>query len=152
VSAERPLTAGRQARIVIDTNVLIAALTKRGGSSARIVTAWQDGRVDVVTSEATLAEAQLVLDAGWLARLSSREATLDLLGKLRDESIRVKAPRIEDLRLKDAGDRRLVEAAVAGGARYLVTTDREVLRQRGYADTEFVTPTELLRALGSAER
>jgi len=50
--------------------------------------------------------------------------------------------------LKDAGDLRLVEAAVAGGARYIVTTDREFLRARGYADVEFVTPAEFERLLG----
>jgi len=47
--------------------------------------------------------------------------------------------------LKDAGDLRLVEVAVAGGARYIVTTDREFLRARGYADVEFVTPAEFER-------
>jgi predicted nucleic acid-binding protein len=56
-------------------------------------------------------------------------------------------PRIADLRLKDEGDLRMVEAAVAGGARYVVTTDREFLRQRGYGDVEFVTPDEFLEEL-----
>ena len=145
------MTAERT-RIVIDTNILIAALTKPAGASDRIVRAWLDGRIDVVTSEATLREAEMVIGAGWLERLSSREAIRDLLDALRERSVQVDAPRIEGLRLKDAGDRRLVEAAVAGDSRYLVTTDREVLRQRGYGDTEFVTPAELLRALGPAER
>ena len=39
----------------------------------------------------------------------------------------------------------MVEAAVAGGARYIVTTDREFLSQRGYGDVEFVTPAEFTR-------
>lgn len=145
------MTAERT-RIVIDTNVLIAALTKHGGASDRIVRAWLDGRIDVVTSEATLREAEAVIGAGWLERLSSREAIRDLLDALRERTVRVQAPRIDGLRLKDAGDRRLVEAALAGDARYLVTTDREVLRQRGYGDTEFVTPTELLRSLEPDEK
>ena len=39
----------------------------------------------------------------------------------------------------------MVEAAVAAGARYVVTTDREFLSQRGYGNVEFVTPGEFRR-------
>ncbi len=138
-------------RVVIDTNVLIAALTKPGGSAARILRAWREGRLELVASEATLREAELVLDAPWLHRMASAEKVRGLLGELRGRSLVMSAPRIAALRLKDAGDRRLVEAAAAGSARYLVTTDRELLLYRGYGGTEFVMPSELLRALGAEE-
>lgn len=133
-------------RIAIDTNVLIAALTRPGGTSARIVNAWLDGRIDTVASEATVREANLVLGGGWLARMVSADAVESLLNQLRTRTVYVERPApIGDLRLKDAGDLRLVEAAVAAGARYVVTTDREFLRARGYAGVEFVTPREFVR-------
>ena len=135
-------------RIAIDTNVLIAALTRPGGTSARIVQAWLDGRLEAVASTATIREAELVLGT-WLARMVSPEAIEVLLEALRTRSVFIEQPpRIRELRLKDAGDLRLVEAAVAGGARYIVTTDREFLRARGYADVEFVTPAEFERLRG----
>ena len=126
-------------RICIDTNLLIAALTKRDGASARIV--------EVVTSEATQREAKLVLGGGWLARMTSRSMVDDLLENLRTRTVVVDPDEIDDIGLKDEGDRRMVEAAVAGGAEYVVTTDREFLSRRGYRDTEFVTPRELLETL-----
>lgn len=133
-------------RVAIDTNVLIAAVARPGGTSARIVKGWLDGRLEVVASEATVREAELVLGGGWLARMRSREAVSDLLERLRSQSVWVPDPApIADLRLKDEGDLRLVEAAVTGGARYIVTTDREFLRQRGYGETAFVTPEEFVR-------
>jgi len=136
-------------RIAIDTNVLIAAVTRPGGTGARIVQTWLDGRLEVVASTATIREVELVLGAGWLARMVSPEVIEVLLEALRTRSVFIEQPpRILDLRLKDAGDLRLVEAAVAGGARYIVTTDREFLRARGYADVEFVTPAEFERLLG----
>jgi uncharacterized protein len=136
-------------RIAIDTNVLIAALTRPAGTSATIVQAWLDGRLEVVASTATIREAELVLGAGWLGRMLSPEAIEALLEALRTRSVLIEQPpRIRELRLKDAGDLRLVEAAVAGGARYIVTTDREFLRARGYADAEFVTPAEFERRRG----
>ena len=136
-------------RIAIDTNVLIAAVTRPGGTSARIVQTWLDGRLEVVASTATIREVELVLGAGWLARMVSPEVIEVLLEALRTRSVLIEQPpRILDLRLKDAGDLRLVEAAVAGGARHIVTTDREFLRARAYADVEFVTPAESERLLG----
>ena len=134
-------------RIVIDTNVLIAALTHPSGSGAQVVNAWLEGRLEVVSSEATLREAELVLDSEWLTRLSSQKKVKALLEQLRTRAIQVRGCPVKDIPLKDKGDRRLVEAAVDGDATYLVTTDRELLNQWGYAGTEFVTPAELLRVL-----
>jgi putative PIN family toxin of toxin-antitoxin system len=134
-------------RIVIDTNVLISALVNPSGNGAQVVNAWLEGRLDVVSSEATVREAELVLDSGWLARMCSKKKVRGLLDQLKTRTIQVRGCSVEDIPLRDEGDRRLVGAAVDGAATYLVTTDRELLMQRGYADTEFVTPAELLRVL-----
>ena len=137
-------------RIAIDTNVLIAALTRSRGTSARTVNAWLDGRLEAVGSPETIREAELVLGGGWLGRMVSKEAVESLLEALRTRSVFVEtlAP-VRGLRLKDEGDLRLVEAAVSAGARYVVTTDREFLRARGYKDVEFVTPGEFWQTLPS---
>jgi putative PIN family toxin of toxin-antitoxin system len=131
-------------RIAIDTNVLIAALTRPRGRSARIVESWLAGEVENVASEATVREAELVLGGGWLGRMTSREKVASLLEALRTRSVWVEDPEpVRDLRMKDEGDVRMVETAVTGGAQYVVTTDREFLSHRGYAGVEFVTPREL---------
>ena len=134
-------------RIVIDTNVLIAALANPSGNGAQVVNAWLEGRLDVVSSQATLREAELVMDSGWLKRMCSKKKVEVLLEQLKTRTIQVRGRSVKDIPLRDEGDRRLVEAAVDGDAAYLVTTDRELLMQRGYAGTEFVTPAELLRVL-----
>ena len=135
-------------RVVIDTNVFIAALTRPRGSAAQVVRAWREGRLEVVSSDATLREAELVLSGAWLARLSSRHDVETLLEELRTRTVQAKGHAAPNIRLKDQGDMRLVEAAVAGAADYLVTADRELLLRRGYRSTEFVTPGELIRAMG----
>ena len=132
-------------RVVLDTSVLIAALAKPSGAAARIVRAWRNGEIEAVASEATLREAELVIGAGWAARLSSRAEVDRLLRDLRGRTVRVTPQTIRDLALKDEGDLRLVEAAVAGDADYVVTADRELLSKRGYSRTEFVTASEFWR-------
>ena len=130
-------------RIAIDTNVLIAAVTRPGGRSARIVEAWLGGEIEAVASEATVREAEAVLGGGWLGRMTSQGKVASLLEALRSRTVWVVAPEpITDLRMKDEGDARMVETAVTGGASYVVTTDREFLSHRGYGGVEFVTPAE----------
>lgn len=133
-------------RIVLDTNLLIAALTRPTGGSARIVQAWRKGGVELVTSEATIREAELVLGAGWLARITSRVMVEALLRDLHERTTRV-APEtvVDDIPLKDPGDLRMLEAALAGEAHSVVTTDREFLSHRGYGSVEFITPYEFWR-------
>ena len=138
-------------RIVLDTSVLIAALTKPDGAAGRNVAAWRDGDIDVVSSAATLREAELIAGARWVERIADRDAARDLLRDLRERSVRVRPRRIDHLSLKDEGDLRLVEAAVAGGASFLITADREVLRARAYGPCEFVTPAEFWRRRRGAE-
>jgi len=134
-------------RIALDTNILIAAITNPGGAGARIVEAWLGGGIEVVASEATVREADLVLGGGWLARMAGADRVAAILDDLRARTAWVdEPPAIDDLPLKDAGDLRLVEAAAAGGASFIVTTDREFLSHRGYGRVEFVTPEEFLRA------
>jgi len=135
-------------RIAIDTNVLIAAVTRPGGRSAQIVEAWLAGDVEVVASEATVREAEAVLGGGWLGRMTSRERVASLLEALRSRTVWVDAPEpVTDIQMKDEGDLRMVETAVSGGASYVVTTDREFLSHRGYGSVEFVTPVEFSKLI-----
>lgn len=139
-------------RIVFDTNLFVAALRSPGGSAGSLVARWRQGELVFVFSKATLREAQLVAGGRWVAQISSRTEQERLLDDMEAIGELVDAPVIDDLPpLKDAGDRRLVEAAVAGDAGYLVTADREVLMRRGYGPVEFVTTGELLQRLREHE-
>lgn len=136
------------ARIVFDTNLFVAALRNPGGAAGTLVRQWRAGDIVFVFSRATLREAQLVAGGKWAAQLGGAGAQDRLMADMEALGDIVEAPRIDDLPpLKDEGDRRLVEAAVAGNADYLVTADREVLLKRGYGSVEFVTTGEMLDRL-----
>lgn len=134
-------------RIVLDTNLLIAALVEPTGASASLVDLWRRGQLEMITSGATRREAELVLGGRWLRRVASEEDRTRLLRDLAAHTLHVDPGEPPDLPLRDEGDRNLVAAADAGEAAYLVTSDREVLAQRGYRGVEFVTAPELLRRI-----
>jgi putative PIN family toxin of toxin-antitoxin system len=139
-------------RIALDTNLLVAALAQPRGTSAGIMRAWREGRIEVVASEATVLEAEAVLGGRWLGRMASPERVAALLEDLRTRSVWVHpAERVTDLPLKDAGDLRMLETALDGGASHIVTTDREFLSHRGYGAVEFVTPVEFWRIYSEQE-
>ena len=140
---------GKRLRAIVDTNLLVGALARPDGSAARILEHWRAGDFEHVSSSATLREAELVVGARRVARIADSRARNALLAELRLRSVLLDAPVLDELTLKDAGDRRLVEAAHTGGASYLVTADREVLLARGYGAVEFVTAGEFLRALAA---
>ncbi len=96
-------------RTVIDTSVLVAALTKPSGGAAKIVDACLEGRLEVVCSEATLREAELVVDSQWMRRLAPTGRIDKILKYFRTRSILVQGAPIKGLPLKDKGDRRLVD-------------------------------------------
>ena len=140
---------GKRLRAIVDTNLLVGALARPDGSAARILEHWRAGDFEHIASAATLREAELVVGARWVARIADSRARDALLAELRERSVLVDAPVLDELTLKDVGDRRLVEAAHTGRASYLVTADREVLLARGYGAVEFVTAGEFLRALAA---
>jgi predicted nucleic acid-binding protein len=79
-------------RIAIDTNCLIGAVTNPSGPCARIIDAWVDGRVEVVASEATVREAELVLGSGWLCQVAGAASVAGLLDRLRTQTTWVEDP------------------------------------------------------------
>jgi predicted nucleic acid-binding protein len=82
--------------------------------------------------------------------MTSVGAVRELLEDLDQRAVRADpVARVTDLALKDPGDLRMLEAALAGDARYVVTTDREFLSHRGYGPVEFVTAAEFWQILQS---
>lgn len=133
-------------RAILDPNVIISSLLSPGGTPAKVLRAWLEGRFDLVVSPALLEELARALAYPKLAERITRVDGEKLLAWLRREPIIVEDPdEIPGSRSEDPGDEYLLALAEKERA-VLVSGDRHLL---ALADRlPVLTPRELLSSLG----
>ncbi len=121
-------------QIVIDTNVWISGLIF-GGNPTKIIQLFIDGDVLVIASEELLSE---------LRRKIKQKSPLFLpYLPLLEASIREKAIFVQlgtqpvDIS-RDPDDNKIIETALAGSARYIVSGDKDLLVLGSYEDTRIL--------------
>lgn len=116
-------------KVVLDTNVLVSALLRRGSVPGRLLQAVWDGTLDLVLSEPLLTELREVLDypkirKRLVANAVDSELFLELLPfftiQVELSGIKVPGPR-------DAADEMVLATFVAGQAEWLVSGDKDLL-------------------------
>ena len=109
-------------RVVLDTNVLVAAAYAPASASRRIVDACLDGHLVAVASSAIRREYDLIL-----GRAVRVEGYQDRLGRLL-ETLELVEPAETPRRVPDdPDDDKFLAAALAGRAEWLITNDRHLL-------------------------
>jgi putative PIN family toxin of toxin-antitoxin system len=138
-------------RAVVDTNILIRALIKPNGTVGPVLARLAAGDYVLVYSEPMLTELLAKLA---LPRIRKKyaidepvvEATLAVIA-LRGELV-VPTRRLKVCR--DPKDDMLIEGAVAGEAKYIVSGDEDLLVLKKFEQVRFVTPRVFLEALDAA--
>lgn len=136
-------------RIVIDTNVLIAARRSRSGASNELLRRVLDGRVRLLATVPLSIEYESILKRPeHLLRTDLAERTvtafLDLL-----------AGNVEEIRLyyswrpqlSDPSDEMVLEAAINGRADYLVTFNERHFSAAPRFGIDLATPAAMLRTM-----
>lgn len=114
---------------LLDTNVWVSAFLKPTGPPGRVVSRWLDAEFDVVTSFPQLGEIAEVLQRPRLTK-HFRYPQEDVETFLRLIVARATVVRISGhLRAcRDPDDNDILEAAIRGNSRYLVTRDDDLKR------------------------
>jgi putative PIN family toxin of toxin-antitoxin system len=135
--------------IVIDTNVFVAALRSGGGAARQVVRRALEGRYCPIFSNALWLEYEDLLGRPvWTEETTDRERRQVLAG-LAAAGRWIKIYYGWRPNLADENDNHLIELAVAGGARAIVTHNVRHLR-RGelrWRDLSVLTPSECLERL-----
>ena len=133
-------------RIVIDTNVFVAAGFNRQSASARVLELVHSGQLRMMWNERTRRETKHILEK--IPHLDWDAAAVlfqdeDFIQTARSDSEFSQIPDPEDRKFAA-----LAEAAVA----VLVTNDNDLLNQRGQLEIEVIKPAEFIEAWNRKSR
>ncbi|MCZ2174131.1 MAG: putative toxin-antitoxin system toxin component, PIN family [Burkholderiales bacterium] len=127
---------------VLDTNILISRLLLPGGVAARGVD-HALVRGILLVFEASLAELTEVLGRPRFDPYASREDRQRFVGLMGGVSRIVHVER-KIQACRDPKDDKFLDAALAGGARAIVTGDRDLLALNPFHDVPIISPAEFL--------
>ena len=140
-------------KAVLDTNVLVSAQLNPRGTPAEIVAAWREGRFDLVTTAALIEEFRGTMDEPRLMRrVAAPERIAGAIDALTAAALRDEPVTTLHVIVDDPDDNRVLEAAVAGEADYIVSGDRHLLALGEYEVIPIVRPAQFLALLAAEER
>jgi putative PIN family toxin of toxin-antitoxin system len=129
-------------RFVADTNVLVSFVLRPNSTPGRAVMLALLGLL-MVFSKATFAELSEVLMRSKFDRYVSRRHRKAALQLLKDAALQVEV--VEPIRAcSDPRDDRILEAAVAGRARLILSGDKALLALNPFRDIAILTAAEYL--------
>jgi len=133
-------------RVVLDTNILLAALLSPRGAPARLLEAWGRNLFTLAICPELLAELDMVAQRPFLRSRLRAGLAERLLASLRELAVYYRelpaaagAP--------DPEDNFLLALAEASQADFLVTGDRGLLSLKRHKSTRIVTPAALIEVL-----
>jgi uncharacterized protein len=131
-------------RVVIDTNVLVSGTIQKKGFPYKVVKAWEDDDLVLITSEFLINEVGKVLHYEKIrARYSLKDEEIkQVLLNLMRYSIFINDPPKLNVIKEDPTDNNILAAAVAGKADYIISGDSHLLNLVSYKGIRILTPKE----------
>jgi len=138
-------------RLVIDSNVWIAALISPTGTARQLVDAILNNDIDILMSEATFDELVSRLDRPKFDRYREPEAWNLFLSELVELALWQEDAGTTTGISRDADDDKFLALAVMGQADAIVSGDGDLLELGTHDGIPIVTPAEFLRRLRRSE-
>jgi len=131
-------------RVVVDTNVVISALTA-GGMPQKIIHAWLTGEFLAVMSPELRQEIKTVLSRSKFASQDKKRRMI--LGTLFNQALMVLPKALSEAVFEDKNDHFLLELAVTAQAAIIVTGDKALLKTKRVKGVEILNPQQFCRKL-----
>ena len=134
-------------RLVLDTNVLVSALSGTGSSAAQLLALWPRGRYQLLTADLQLEELRRVTRYPRIRKRLRPGHAGQLINALYELAERVEQlPAVTTS--PDPADNVLLAIAQAGAADYLVSGDkRHLLALKRHANAQIVAVRTMLEIL-----
>lgn len=131
-------------KVVLDTNVFVSGVFF-GGTPGLVLEAWRDGKAEVVLSREIVEEYVRVGE-----ELADRFPAVDLrpaLELLAVSATLVPSPPLPEPVSRDADDDKFLACALAAGADYVVSGDRDLLDVSSHKGVFVVSPRNFVDLL-----
>lgn len=140
-------------RVVLDTNVVASALLW-GGTPERLIEAAGEGGLELVTSEALLAELAGILGRSKFAqKLEQRNlSATEIVARYREIAETVAAAPIEEARLRDPDDAAVLACALAARVEAIVSGDADLHALGNYQGIPILSPAQCLQHITPTEK
>ena len=136
---ERGSPGQMQLRIVVDTNLFIAAKFNTRSRSKRLISDCIEGKFRALYSTDVKEEIEAVV-----FKIPTHREFDPIVREFFKNAEKVE-PEVRINVCRDAGDNRLVECAISGKADYVITNDIGVLEKDGYKELRIVNPSQFYR-------
>ena len=134
-------------RLVIDSNVWIAALISPAGTARQLVDAVLDNDIDILMSEETFAELVSRLDRPKFDRYREPEAWNLFLSELVELALWLEDAGTATDISRDADDDKFLALAVTGQADAIISGDSDLLELVTHDGIPVLTPAQFLQHL-----
>jgi len=131
-------------KAVFDTNILVSAIVFGGPPRAALELAIE-GHVQLLISEPIIIELKAVLQRPKFN--FSFSATQQIIAELLNLAEMIYPTQSFDIITRDPDDNRILECAAAGGSRYIVSGDDDLLTLREFKGISIVAPAAFLKVM-----
>lgn len=138
-------------RLVIDSNVWIAALISPAGTARQLIDAVLDHEIDILMSEATFAELVSRPDRPKFDRYREPAAWNLFLSELVELALWHEDAGTATGISRDADDDKFLALAVTGQADAIITGDADLLELESHEGIPVLTPAQFLTHLRGSE-
>ena len=138
-------------RLVIDSNVWIAALISPAGTARRLVDTVLDHEIDILMSESTFAELVSRLDRRKFDRYRDPESWNSFLTALVELALWHEDAETATGTSRDVDDDKFLALAVTGQAEAIISGDRDLLELVSHEGIPILTPAQFLQRLRESE-
>jgi|SRR3989344_43354 len=127
-------------RVILDSNILISAYVF-GGKLQIVFQQVIEEKIEGITSQILISEFLDVLRKKFVV---AKSQLLEIKEEI-DDTFETVFPTQTFKVVKDNDDNRVLEAAIEGNCKYIVTGDKELLRLKSYQNVKIVTADQFLR-------
>ncbi len=132
-------------RVTLDTNILISA-TFWHGNESQIIKLAENGQITLVLSKAILSEFERVLKTRF-AKMATESEITEVIEKFISIS-RIVEPGIKvNMIEENPEDNKILECAITGGATYIISGDKHLLKLKRIHTIKILTSKKFLEIL-----